>query len=236
MLEKARQEKHGNHPTILSRWYEQEGYRKSLGGAQCWRKRIMLYDRIALKRRDCTATRAERRQNTIHRFLRLNADGPQKLLRQRPEFADASRQCLKMQDAHLAETEQTLIPTRPQHQRVNDKISNSKEEKTSITMSIARLDGGITESHRETRQQHPHLHLQLRSGRLRNGKRVGAHGNIHHLRSGDFGFLERIPENRRVCVDSTPIKTAHTAKYSLFTSAERIARAWLNNRITSLCA
>ena len=37
-------------------------------------------------------------------------------------------------------------------------------------------------------------------------------------------------------VDSTPMNTAHTAQYSLFTSAERIARAWLKNCITSLCA
>ena len=44
----------------------------------------------------------------------------------------------------------------------------------------------------------PHLHLQLRSGQLHNGKRVGADGNLHHLRNGgNFGFLERIPENRR---------------------------------------
>ena len=30
MLQKARQCKHGSHPTILSRWSEQQGYRKSL--------------------------------------------------------------------------------------------------------------------------------------------------------------------------------------------------------------
>ena len=30
-------------------------------------------------------------------------------------------------------------------------------------------------------------------------------------------------------VDSTPTNTANTAQYSLFTSAERIARAWLKN-------
>ena len=65
-------------------------------------------------------------------------------------------------------------------------------------MSVARLDDGITESPGETRRQHLHLQLQLRSGRLRNGKRVGAHGNLHHLKNGgDFGFPERIPENRR---------------------------------------
>ena len=89
---------------------------------------------------------------------------------------------------------------------VNDKISNSKEEKNSITMSIARLDGGITESYGEHRWQHLHLHLhlQLRSGQLHNGKRVGAHGSLHHLRNGG--------KNSR---KSTPIDTAHTAQYSL---------------------
>ena len=47
----------------------------------------------------------------------------------------------------------------------------------------------------ETRRQHLHLHLQLRSDRLRNGTQVGAHGDLHHLRNGgDFVFLDRIPE------------------------------------------
>ena len=32
-----------------------------------------------------------------------------------------------------------------------------------------------------------------------------------------------------VCIDNTPTNTAHTAQYSLFTSAERIARAWLKS-------
>ena len=111
---------------------------------------------------------------------------------------------------------------------VNDKISNSNEEKTSITMSIARLDGGITESHAEPRRQHLHLHLQLRSGRLRNDKQVGAHGNLlHHLRNGgDFGFLERIPENRR---SGHPTHKTHFFQYSLFTTVEHIARAWLKD-------
>ena len=65
-------------------------------------------------------------------------------------------------------------------------------------MSIGKLDGGTTESYGETRWQQIHLHLQLHSGRRRNGQQVGAQGNPHHLRTGgDFGFLEGIPENRR---------------------------------------
>ena len=47
----------------------------------------------------------------------MNADGPQKPLRQRPEFAVALKQSLEMQDAHLTETQQSLRPIRPEHQQ-----------------------------------------------------------------------------------------------------------------------
>ena len=108
-------------------------------------------------------------------------------------------QCPKMQDAHLAETQQSLITIRPQHQQRQRKNQKFEGEKASITMSIARLDGGITESHGETRLQHLHLHLQLRSGKTHSGKWAGAHGIHHHLRNGgDFGFLEGIPNRREV--------------------------------------
>ena len=95
MLKKARQAKHRNHPTILSRWHEQEGYRKSLAEHNIGDKEVMLFDRMALERHGCTATKAERLQNAKHWSLRLHADGPQKPLRQRPEFAVALKQCLK---------------------------------------------------------------------------------------------------------------------------------------------
>ena len=66
MLKKARQGKHGNHPTILSMWYEQEGYQKSLAENHIGEKEIMRYDRIALERHDFSATRAERLQKAKH--------------------------------------------------------------------------------------------------------------------------------------------------------------------------
>ena len=101
MLKKARQQKHGSHPTILARWCAQEKYRDSFAEHNIGEKDVMLFDRIALERHDYTATRAERLQNAKHWILRLFADGPQKPLRQRPEFAVALKQCLKMQDAPL---------------------------------------------------------------------------------------------------------------------------------------
>ena len=106
-------------------------------------------------------------------------------------------------------------------------IHSSEEEKTSIAMSIGKLDGGITESHGETRRQR--LHLQRRSGKLRNGQRVGAHGLPHHLMNGgDFGFLEGIPENRRECRQDTHSQDT-SVQYSLFIARTAHSRrlAWL---------
>ena len=91
MLKKARQGKHGNHPTIFSWWCEQEGYRRSLAEHKIGEKEVMFFDRIALERHDYTATKAERLQNAKHWILRLNAGGS---LRQRPEFAVALRRSL----------------------------------------------------------------------------------------------------------------------------------------------
>ena len=101
-------------------------------------------------------------------------------------------------------------------------------------MSFGKLDGGTTESHGETRRQR--LHLQLRSGKPHNGKRVGAHGSPHHMiNGGDFGFLEGIPENRLGCRHNTHSQDTFV-QYSLFTSAHRTINA-LGSRIalSSLC-
>ena len=77
----------------------------------------------------------------------------------------------------------------------------------------------VLQSHGETRRQR--LHLQLSSGKTHNGKQVGAHGSLHHLRKGgDFGFLERIPVTRRgvghpltthICTVCSQARNAHHA-------------------------
>ena len=50
-LKKARQGKHGGHPTILSRWYACDECRKSLSDIGWREHHIILYDRIALDKR-----------------------------------------------------------------------------------------------------------------------------------------------------------------------------------------
>ena len=93
-----------------------------------------------------------------------------------------------MQDAHLAEAQQSLRRRQRQNQQ--------SERGENFNCCVDRKSGWryYKDRHGETRRQH--LHLQRRSGQLHCGKRVGAHGKLHHLRDGgDFGFLEKISEH-----------------------------------------
>ena len=86
MLQKARQGKHGRHPTILWRWNGFEDYRNSLSATRWKEHHITLYDRIAMEKHIYIATRAERIQFSKHWILTANAEGrTQQSLIQRPE-------------------------------------------------------------------------------------------------------------------------------------------------------
>ena len=140
-----------------------------------------------------------------------------------------------MKDANLAETQQTLIPTHPQHQQ-RQRQNQQFEGGENSDHCVDRKTGCITESHRKTRRQHLHLQLQLRSGPLRNGKRVGAHGNLHHLRNGgDFGFLERIPENRRGVWTGHTL-TTHICARSANPKTCTLRTYWWTTARVSMCA
>ena len=116
MLKIAPQGKHGRHPTIISRWYADEEYRKSLS-AIGWREHhITLYDRIAVEKHIDIATRSGRILNSKHWILTKNAEGPQFPLNQRPDFAQAKRECkrldpTKIQDHSSQSTNKTAKRT-----------------------------------------------------------------------------------------------------------------------------
>ena len=86
MLQEARQPKHGGNKSILERWHKDEQYRKSFSEIGWTEEQIIEYDKIALEDRSYVATRSERIQNTKHWVLRLNQDGVQQPLHQRPDF------------------------------------------------------------------------------------------------------------------------------------------------------
>ena len=67
---------------------------------------IMLHDRIALENHSYVATRDERIHNSKHWILKLDQDGAQPPLNQRPDFAQAKRECKRLYDEDMAKTQQ----------------------------------------------------------------------------------------------------------------------------------
>ena len=162
-----------------------------------WRSTILAKKKscfsIASIVKDYSATRAEWLQNAKHWILRLNADGPQKPLRQRPEFAVALKQCLKMQDAHLAETRQSLGSIRPENQQRQGEDQQFEGGEN--------FDYYVDRKTRWRYYREPRRNPSAASSSSTSqwqDRRVRAHSILQHLRNGgEFGYLEGIPENRR---------------------------------------
>ena len=93
MVHKTGQKKHGSHSSNIARWLNNYKYRKSLSDIGWNEQDIMLFDRIALENYPFVATRAERIRNSEHWILKLDQDGAQQPLNQRPDFAQAKREC-----------------------------------------------------------------------------------------------------------------------------------------------
>ena len=66
----------------------------------------MLHDRIALGNHSYSATRTERIPNSKHWILRLNQDGAQPPLNQRPDVAQAKSECKRLHGENVAMTQQ----------------------------------------------------------------------------------------------------------------------------------
>ena len=164
----------------------------------------MLFDRIALERHDFSDTKAERLQNAKHRILRLNADLPQKPLRQRPEFAVASKQCL--QNARRSLGGNASISQTDTSRTSKTSTRRSRIRRRRKLRLLCRSENLMAVLQGATVKPVGRVFIfEIHIGKTHNGRRVGAHGIPHHLiNGGDFGFLEGIPENRRVCVDRTP--------------------------------
>ena len=106
MVHKAGQKKHGQHSSILARWLGDDRYRKSLSASGWTESDIMLFDRLALENHRYVATRVERIRHSEHWILNMNQDGLQQPLNQRPDFAQAKRECKSLHDEFMARTQQ----------------------------------------------------------------------------------------------------------------------------------
>ena len=117
---------HGGHPTTTFKMVCTRKIPRFVGKTRCWREEKSCFT-IASLLKDMTIQLHELtgyRTPNIGFFVRMLM-GPRKPLRQRQEFADALKQCLEMQDAHLAETATICeTDTSTTSTSVNDKISN----------------------------------------------------------------------------------------------------------------
>ena len=118
MLQKARQPKHGGHKSILERLQKDDHYRNSLSLIGWTEEQIIEYDMMALENHLYHRTRSERIRHSEHWTLRLNQNGLQEPLNQRPDFVQAKRECKRLHDEYMAKTqpEYRTIP-RDQHVR-----------------------------------------------------------------------------------------------------------------------
>ena len=125
MLQKARQEKHGSYSSIFARWNNGYEYRDSVSLVG-WTEQ----DINAIWEHSYVAAEAERIRNSTHWVLTLNQEGPQQPLNQRPDFAQAKRECKRLHDEHLARTQQdcrTIPRSRQVRQRKEQQFEGIEE-------------------------------------------------------------------------------------------------------------
>ena len=120
MLHKVGQKKHGEQSSIFAKWLSDYRYKDSLTRIGWTEKDIMLFDRLALENHKYVARRAERIRHSEHWSEKWNQDGPQQPLNQRPDFAQAKRECKRLHDKYMARTQQqyrTILRSQQVRQR-----------------------------------------------------------------------------------------------------------------------
>ena len=175
----------------------------------------MHNDRIALEKHFYVATKAERIQNSKHWILTLNKEGPELPLNQRPDFAQAKRECKRLHGEHLARTQEeyrTIPRCQQVRQRKGQPFVASKNTTSRLTLE---QDGGSTRGRGETCRQLRHRH-QIGTGPI--GRRAtGILSILQGLTICDFSELGLVSVDWRETssqptesVNSTPKKTART--------------------------
>ena len=228
------------HPTILSWWYASDEYRKSLSAIGWKEHHIMLYDRIAVEKRIFVASRAERIQKSKHWILTQDAGGPQQPLNQRPDFAQAKRECKRLHDEYMARTRQEYR-TIPRSQQVRQRKGQQFQGNEEYDYAVDQKKGWRI--YRHLRQDRGSTCQKLRHRRQRgikpSGRRaIGILSILQALTTGEFFLRVRTgfgccPTNRRV-VWTVHTNTARTELHSI-TTFHHANRRGSRLRIAHLC-
>ena len=118
MLQQARQPKHGGYNAILKRWPNDDKYRESLSEIGWIEEQIIQCDDLALEDHSSFATREERHRDEKSWVLKLDKEGAQGPMNQRPDFVEAKRELKRLHDEHVTETSEGNTPIHPIQRRI----------------------------------------------------------------------------------------------------------------------
>ena len=248
MLKKARQEKHGRHPTILSLWYAEEDYIKSLSAIRVIELHIRLDDWIDLETHIYKATRAERIQigfllQILKEELMFHSIKDPTLLKRKENAND----CMTSTWQQPNKNTETFLAVNKQDSETGNNLTAMKTLTTSLTRTQV---GDSTDSRGETcrhlLQARGPTCKQLRHRRQRgtnpSGRRaIGILSTLQVLTMGDFflrgrtvfGCLEKNlqPTDGRCAQYTHNYSTCRVAQHDHISPREH---AWLKD-CTSLC-
>ena len=140
----------------------------------------MLCGSIALEKHFQVATRAERIQSSKHWILTLNIERPQHPLNQRPDFAQAKRECRRLHDEHLARTQQDYRTTT----KTSKKDNHLRAWKNTTTRYSFVIAIKLTESVNRTPSQTACKDTHSVSQHILNRLTTFQHGNTRGSRAG----------------------------------------------------
>ena len=87
--------------------------RESLSKVGWTGEQIIQYDELALEDHSDIATRGERDRNEKSWVLKLNKEGAQGPMNQRPDLVEAKREMKRLHDEHVKETSEENTPIHP---------------------------------------------------------------------------------------------------------------------------
>ena len=151
-----------------------------------------------------TATRAERIRHSEHWVLKLNQDGPEQPLNQRPDLAQAKRECKRLHDEYMARTQQEYR-TIPRSQQVRQRKEQQFEGIEEYDYAVDPRTGWRSiNSTRETSRLRRHR-PRPRIGKATVGRReVGIPGILHGLTILDvFPILRPVSVGREINFPTT---------------------------------
>ena len=171
----------------------------------------MLHDRIALKNHSYVATRAERIRNSEHWILKLNQDGAQRPLNERPDLAPAKRECKRLHDEQNARTQQEKR-TIPRSQQVRQRKGQAFEGIEEYAYTVGHRTGWRFYE----QQQGDFVAFVLANNWDRDSWTTRSWNSSHSSRSDNswtfsqfetsFGSPgDKLPDNRRCLCTETPL-------------------------------